>query len=67
MFKTLPIYPSLRLYGKLKAELEMKGQRIDEFDLLIGATSIANKMIMVTSNIKHFDRITGIQLENWGK
>lgn len=65
MFKVLPVYPSLRLYGKLKAELEQKGQRIDEFDLLIGATSITNNMTMVTSNTKHFERITGIYLENW--
>lgn len=65
MFKVLPVYPSLRLYGKLKAELEQKGQRIDEFDLLIGATSITNNMTMVTSNTKHFERITGIHLENW--
>lgn len=65
LFKVLPVYPSLRLYGKLKAELEQKGQRIDEFDLLIGATSITNNMTMVTSNTKHFERITGIHLENW--
>lgn len=65
LFKVLPVYPSLRLYGKLKAELEQKGQRIDEFDLLIGATSITNNMTMVTSNTKHFERITGIYLENW--
>lgn len=65
LFKVLPVYPSLRLYGKLKAELEQKGQRIDEFDLLIGATSITNNMTMVTPNTKHFERITGIYLENW--
>ena len=34
MFKVLPVYPCLRLYGGMKAELEAKGMRIDEFDLL---------------------------------
>lgn len=67
MFKVLPMYPSLRLYGNLKAGLEQKGQRLDDFDLLIGATSIVNKMIMVTSNTRHFERISGIQLEDWTK
>ena len=63
----LPMYPSLKLYGKLKAELEQKGQRLDDFDLLIGATSIVNKMTMVTSNTRHFERIPGIRLEDWAK
>ena len=61
------LYPSLKLYGKLKAELEQEGQRLDDFDLLIGATSIVNKMTMVTSNTRHFERIPGIRLEDWAK
>lgn len=65
MFKVLPVYPCLRLYGGMKAELEAKGMRIDEFDLLIGATAVFNKMVMVTSNVKHFERIPEIQIENW--
>lgn len=67
MFKILPIYPSLKLYGELKAGLEQKGQRLDDFDLLIGVTSMVNKMIMVTSNTRHFERIPGIKLEDWAK
>ena len=65
--KVLPAYPALQLYGKLKADLEQKGLRLDEFDLLIGATSIVNKVTMVTSNLKHFNRIPGIQLADWAK
>lgn len=65
MFKVLPVYPCLRLYGGMKAELEAKGMRIDEFDLLIGATAVFNKMVMVTLNVKHFERIPEIQIENW--
>lgn len=65
LFKVLPVYPALQLYGKLKADLEQKGLRLDEFDLLIGATSIVNKVTMVTSNLKHFNRIPGIQLTDW--
>lgn len=32
---------------------------------MIGATAIHRKMIMVTSNTKHFERIPGIKLEDW--
>ncbi len=37
----------------------------DEFDLLIGVTAIENKIILVTDNIKDFERLDGIKLENW--
>lgn len=38
---------------------------ISDFDLLIGSTAIANELIMVTENVKEFDRIKGIGIENW--
>ena len=37
----------------------------DEFDLIIGVSAIANKLILVTDNTKHFVNIKGIKLENW--
>jgi len=40
---------------------------ISDFDLLIGCTSIENDLIMVTENIKEFERIKGIKIENWVK
>ena len=39
----------------------------DEFDLLIGVTSIENKLTLVTDNIKDFERLEGIKVENWFK
>ena len=40
---------------------------ISDFDLLIGCTSIENNLIMVTENIKEFERIEKIKIENWVK
>jgi tRNA(fMet)-specific endonuclease VapC len=37
----------------------------DEFDLIIGATAIANDLILVTDNVKHFKNFEGIKIENW--
>ena len=65
MFVVLPIFPAWSDYGSIKASLETKGERIDDFDLLIGATAIANGLTMVTDNVKHLGRIPGIKLENW--
>lgn len=64
-FDVLPIYPSLTDYGRVKCGLERKGQRVDELDLFIAATAITNSCVMVTHNIKHFNRIVDLQIENW--
>lgn len=61
----LPIFHSLDLYAKEKARLQKAGTPIDDFDLLIGATSVTHKLVMVTNNTNHFKRINGIKLEDW--
>ncbi len=63
----LPIFHSLDLYAKEKARLRKLGTPIDDFDLLIGVTSVQHDLIMVTNNAKHFERIDGIKLEDWTK
>lgn len=37
----------------------------DEFDLLICVTAVVNKLTLVTDNIKDFERLEGINIENW--
>lgn len=49
-------------FGKMKAELEVKGTRLEDFDLLIAATAKAQNLILVTKNLKHFKRIAGLKL-----
>ncbi|MBR1466220.1 MAG: type II toxin-antitoxin system VapC family toxin [Bacteroidaceae bacterium] len=65
IFQILPVYPVLHLYGDNKIFLEREGKRIDDFDLLIGTTAVANKLVMVTDNVSHLERIPNIQIENW--
>ena len=65
LFRVIPAYSSFKDYGELRCNLEHKGQRIDQFDLLIGATAIHHGMTLVTSNLKHFERIEGLNIENW--
>ncbi len=63
----LPILDSIYKYGKEKARLRNAGLMISDFDLLIGCTSIENGLIMVTENIKEYERISEIKIENWVK
>ena len=63
----VPIFHSLDFYAKEKTRLRKSGITIDDFDLLIGATSVTHNLIMVTNNTDHFTRINGILLEDWAK
>jgi tRNA(fMet)-specific endonuclease VapC len=64
----IPIISSLRLYAKEKVRLRKQGKPMnDEFDLLIGVTAVQNKMKLVTDNIKDFENIKNIEIENWFK
>lgn len=63
----LPIFGAIYLYGKEKARLRSKGLMISDFDLLIGYTAVDKDLIMVTENLKEFERVSEIQLENWVK
>jgi tRNA(fMet)-specific endonuclease VapC len=61
----LPLFDSIYMYGKEKARLRKAGVMISDFDLLIGCTATENDLIMVTENIKEFERISDIKIENW--
>jgi len=63
----IPIFDSIYKYGKEKARLRKTGVMISDFDLLIGCTSTENSLIMVTENVKEFERIADIIIENWVK
>jgi predicted nucleic acid-binding protein len=60
LLRSLPIYhPTsgiMRLFGRLKAELERKGTRVDDADVLIAATAIEFDATLATGNIRHFKR-----------
>ncbi|MFP4439682.1 MAG: type II toxin-antitoxin system VapC family toxin [Chloroflexaceae bacterium] len=47
------------------ADLHQRGVLIGDADILIAATALEHGLIMVTNNENHFNRIAGIQLENW--
>lgn len=61
----IPFDVAIDTFATEKARLRKQGQRIDDFDLIIGCTAVATSMTMVTDNLKHFQRIKGIDLENW--
>ncbi len=63
--QVVPLETCLKVFAQIKTHLKKQGQIVDSFDLLIAATAIANEMVLVTHNTKHFERIEGIILEDW--
>jgi tRNA(fMet)-specific endonuclease VapC len=61
----IPIEPCVQLFAHTKAVLRQVGTPVDNFDLLIGCTALAHNFTLVTRNVKHFDKITGLMIENW--
>ncbi|HLO87744.1 MAG TPA: type II toxin-antitoxin system VapC family toxin [Nostocaceae cyanobacterium] len=46
-------------------DLRQKGLLIPPMDLLIGASAIRHKCILITANVKHFQNILNLEYENW--
>jgi len=69
IFSRLVILPfdqdSARIFGRIKADLERRGLPRFEADLQIAAIAIANNLILVSGNIRHFSGIPGLRVENW--
>ena len=51
--------------GDLYADSRKRGQPIDDIDLLIAATALANNLELVTNNRKHFERIEDLIVNDW--
>lgn len=58
---------SCEIFTDLKAQHSILGQIIEDFDLMIAAICLANDLILVTNNTKHFKRIKGLKVEDWCK
>ena len=58
---------SAEVFAMLKAGLEKSGTPLDDFDLILAACALANDFVLVTNNMKHFERIEGLRLSNWAQ
>ncbi len=58
---------SVTISGGIYAELRKSGNPLDDIDLLIAGTAIANKMVFVTHNRHHFERIKTLEIEDWSE
>lgn len=52
-------------YGSIRAALEKIGQPIGVNDLHIAAHARSEGLVLVTNNMREFERVPALQLENW--
>jgi predicted nucleic acid-binding protein len=57
--------PQGQVYGKIRADLEFRGEMIGNNDLWIAAHAIAEHFVLVTNNEKEFSGVRGLKLQNW--
>lgn len=52
-------------YARIKYALKKMGKPVDEFDMVIAAHAISEGLTVVTDNIKHFEHMPDVMVENW--
>lgn len=52
-------------YGKIRASLEKNGKIIGGLDIMIAAHARSLDAVLVTNNLKEFQRVENLSLENW--
>ncbi|HEX6120865.1 MAG TPA: type II toxin-antitoxin system VapC family toxin [Dongiaceae bacterium] len=57
--------PMDRVYAELRNALEKRGRPIGGNDLIIAAQALALEATLVTDNVKEFEQVPGLNLENW--
>jgi tRNA(fMet)-specific endonuclease VapC len=62
----LPLgHEKVKFAAAIRVDLESRGKPIGPYDVLIAGTTLANKGVLVTHNTSEFERIEGLQLEDW--
>ena len=52
-------------YARIRSELETGGRRLADPDLRIAAIALSRDLTIVTGNVRHFQRVPGLRVENW--
>jgi tRNA(fMet)-specific endonuclease VapC len=54
-------------FGRIKATLERRGTRIEDFDAAIAAHALVLEATLVTADLDHMIRIPGLRVEDWSR
>jgi tRNA(fMet)-specific endonuclease VapC len=52
-------------YSQIRLDLERKGRPSSDMDMLIASVALAHSATLVTHNVKHFEAIDDLTVEDW--
>jgi len=58
-------FESSFICGRVAAELAARGEALDVKDVLIAGVALMHGETLVTRNVGHFNRVTGLHVEQW--
>lgn len=65
-FQSLPFDDTAAaIYGDIRAHLEKLGTPIGSNDLMIAAIALTHDLVLVTHNLREFERVPHLRLEDW--
>ncbi len=56
-----------RMFARERGKLRKQGNLIGDFDLLIASTCLFHELTLLTNNVRHFERVDGLQLVSVAK
>lgn len=69
LLPNLPVLPfdaaAARRYGEIRADLERRGTPIGDADMRIASIALDRDLTVVTANVRHFERVPDLAVENW--
>jgi len=65
--RVVPYAIAVDTFCQEKVRLQRVGLPLEDYDLLIGSAAKATGLTLVTHNVKHFERIEGLTIEDWVK
>ncbi|MFM6070251.1 MAG: type II toxin-antitoxin system VapC family toxin [Dolichospermum sp.] len=51
--------------AEIRSILKIAGSPIGSYDVLIAATALSHNLMIITSNVREFQRVPNLQIENW--
>ena len=63
---TIPFdQPDAQASASIRAALKLAGKPIGAYDVLIAGTAVSRGLVLVTSNVGEFKRVSGLQVDDW--
>lgn len=54
-----------QIAGKIRSDLAKQGKPIGSYDTLIAAQALSNQLVLITHNVREFERVEGLVVEDW--